>query len=180
MLQMRPMSTWLNIWRVAKRLAHLPLDELSTDESHLQVGRLENAIGWYHSHPGYGCWLSGIDVNTQMTNQRYQDPFVAVVIDPNRTISAGKVDIGAFRTYPEDYKPPSSGKSDEYQSIPLSKIEDFGVHANSYYPLDIQIFKSALDDSLLGLLWNKYWVNTLSQSPLISVSRHLFGLWTAY
>lgn len=114
-----------------------------------------------------------------MTNQRYQDPFVAVVIDPNRTISAGKVDIGAFRTYPEDYKPPSSGKSDEYQSIPLSKIEDFGVHANSYYPLDIQIFKSTLDDSLLGLLWNKYWVNTLSQSPLISVSRHLFGSWIA-
>jgi COP9 signalosome complex subunit 5 len=104
-----------------------------------------------------------------MTNQKYQDPFVAVVIDPNRTISAGKVDIGAFRTYPEDYKPPSSGKQDEYQSIPLSKIEDFGVHANSYYPLEVQIFKSALDERLLGLLWNKYWVNTLSQSPLISV-----------
>lgn len=57
-------------------------------------------LGWYHSHPGYGCWLSGIDVNTQMLNQQYQEPFVAVVIDPNRTMSAGKVEIGAFRTYP--------------------------------------------------------------------------------
>ena len=28
-------------------------------ESAKNVGRLENAIGWYHSHPGYGCWLSG-------------------------------------------------------------------------------------------------------------------------
>ena len=46
----------------------------------IKVGRRENAIGWYHSHPGYGCWLSGIDVNTQMTNQRFQDPFVAVVV----------------------------------------------------------------------------------------------------
>lgn len=45
-----------------------------------QVRRPENAIGWYHSHPGYGCWLSGIDVNTQMTNQKFQDPFVAVVV----------------------------------------------------------------------------------------------------
>jgi len=45
-----------------------------------QVGRLENAIGWYHSHPGYGCWLSGIDVNTQMNNQKFTDPFVAVVV----------------------------------------------------------------------------------------------------
>lgn len=45
-----------------------------------QVGRLENAIGWYHSHPGYGCWLSGIDVSTQMLNQQFQEPFVAVVV----------------------------------------------------------------------------------------------------
>ncbi|KAG8933569.1 COP9 signalosome catalytic subunit rri1 [Tulasnella sp. 418] len=133
-----------------------------------KVDRLEHAIGWYHSHPGYGCWLSGIDVDTQFTNQQFQDPFVAVVIDPNRTISAGKVDIGAFRTYPKDFKPVST--SSEYQSIPLSKIEDFGVHADQYYSLDIQIFKSKLDNELLGLLWNKYWVNTLSQSPLISVS----------
>lgn len=46
----------------------------------LQVGRLENAIGWYHSHPGYGCWLSGIDVGTQMVNQQFQEPFVAIVV----------------------------------------------------------------------------------------------------
>jgi len=44
------------------------------------VGRLENAIGWYHSHPGYGCWLSGIDVGTQMVNQQFQEPFVAIVV----------------------------------------------------------------------------------------------------
>lgn len=36
------------------------------------VGRIENVIGWYHSHPGYGCWLSGIDVETQRLNQTYQ------------------------------------------------------------------------------------------------------------
>ena len=29
-----------------------------------EVGRLENCCGWYHSHPGYGPWLSGIDVGT--------------------------------------------------------------------------------------------------------------------
>ena len=93
---------------------------------------MENAIGWYHSHPGYGCWLSGIDVSTQMLNQNFQDPFVAIVIDPTRTISAGKVNLGAFRTYPKGYKPPDEGPG-EYQTIPLSKIEDFGVHCKSYY-----------------------------------------------
>lgn len=56
-----------------------------------KVGRLENAVGWYHSHPGYGCWLSGIDVTTQRLNQQGQDPFLSVVIDPTRTCTAGKV-----------------------------------------------------------------------------------------
>ncbi|KAJ3158021.1 COP9 signalosome complex subunit 5a [Geranomyces variabilis] len=132
-----------------------------------EVGRLENVLGWYHSHPGYGCWLSGIDVSTQMLNQKYQEPWVAVVIDPNRTISAGKVEIGAFRTYPEGYKAPDEGPS-EYQTIPLDKIEDFGVHAKQYYPLEISYFKSQLDTKLLEMLWHKYWVNTLSSSPLIT------------
>ncbi|KAH6724180.1 JAB1/Mov34/MPN/PAD-1 ubiquitin protease-domain-containing protein [Leptodontidium sp. MPI-SDFR-AT-0119] len=131
-------------------------------------GKLENAVGWYHSHPGYGCWLSGIDVSTQATQQTFSDPFLAVVIDPDRTISAGKVEIGAFRTYPENYKPIDSGASDGYQTIPLAKAEDFGAHASRYYSLEVSHFKSSLDTHLLELLWNKYWVQTLSQSPLFT------------
>ena len=68
------------------------------------------------------------------THPYLQDPFVAIVIDPVRTISAGKVNLGAFRTYPKGYKPPDEGPG-EYQTIPLNKIEDFGVHCKSYYRL---------------------------------------------
>jgi COP9 signalosome complex subunit 5 len=32
----------------------------------------------------------------------------------------------------------------------------------------VSFFKSGLDSHLLDLLWNKYWVNTLSASPLIA------------
>ncbi|CAH2066727.1 unnamed protein product [Thlaspi arvense] len=138
------------------------------------AGRLENVVGWYHSHPGYGCWLSGIDVSTQRLNQQYQEPFLALVIDPTRTVSAGKVEIGAFRTYSEGYKPPDEPVS-EYQTIPLNKIEDFGVHCKQYYSLDITYFKSSLDSHLLDLLWNKYWVNTLSSSPLLGSGDYVAG-----
>ncbi|CAH8351832.1 unnamed protein product [Eruca vesicaria subsp. sativa] len=138
------------------------------------AGRLENVVGWYHSHPGYGCWLSGIDVSTQMLNQQYQEPFLAVVIDPTRTVSAGKVEIGAFRTYPEGHKIADDHVS-EYQTIPLNKIEDFGVHCKQYYSLDITYFKSSLDSHLLDLLWNKYWVNTLSSSPLLGNGDYVAG-----
>ena len=55
-----------------------------------------------------------------------------------------------------------------FDVIPLDKIEDFGVHANQYYPLDVSFFKSSLDSHLLALLWNKYWISTLSSSPLIA------------
>lgn len=137
-------------------------------ESAKQIGRLENVIGWYHSHPGYGCWLSGIDVSTQLLNQQFQEPFVAIVIDPIRTMSAGKVCLGAFRTYPNGYKPPDEGP-EEYQSIPLNKIEDFGVHCKRYYSLEVSYFKSSLDNRILDSLWNKYWVNTLSSSSLLMV-----------
>ncbi|KAK9448425.1 JAB1/Mov34/MPN/PAD-1 ubiquitin protease-domain-containing protein [Limtongia smithiae] len=131
------------------------------------VGRKEDMVGWYHSHPGYGCWLSGIDVGTQSQNQKYQDPFLAVVIDPNRTISTGKVDIGAFRTYPENYTPPGAQES-EYQAVPMEKMEDFGVHASQYYALTVSHFKTSLDTRLLELLWNKYWVSTLSKSSVLT------------
>ena len=57
---------------------------------------------------------------------------MAIVVDPIRTISAGKVNLGAFRTYPKGYKPPDDTSS-EYQTIPLNKIEDFGVHCKQYY-----------------------------------------------
>lgn len=73
-----------------------------------QVGKPEGTCGWYHSHPGYGCWLSGIDVQTESLHQQVEDPYLAIVVDPIKTISSGKVEIGCFRTYPEDYNPPES------------------------------------------------------------------------
>jgi COP9 signalosome complex subunit 5 len=131
-------------------------------------GRPEVPVGWYHSHPGYGCWLSGIDVQTQSLQQSYSEPFLAVVIDPERTMSAGKVEIGAFRTYPENHKPSGAATSDGWQVIPMEKVKDFGAHADRYYSLDVSYFKSSLDTQLLSSLWNKYWVSTLSSNPLLA------------
>ena len=48
-----------------------------------------NIVGWYHSHPSYGCWLSGIDVNTQERFQKTADPFLAIVVDPIKSVTLG-------------------------------------------------------------------------------------------
>jgi 26S proteasome regulatory subunit N11 len=63
-----------------------------------QTGRNEIVVGWYHSHPGYGCWLSSTDIHTQKTFEQQVPRTVAVVVDPIQSVR-GKVVIDAFRTY---------------------------------------------------------------------------------
>ena len=63
-----------------------------------QTGRQEIVVGWYHSHPGFGCFLSSVDVNTQKSFEQLNPRFVAVVVDPIQSVR-GKVVIDAFRSY---------------------------------------------------------------------------------
>jgi len=49
-------------------------------------------VGWYHSHPGFGCWLSGVDINTQQSFEALSDRAVAVVVDPIQSVK-GKVSV---------------------------------------------------------------------------------------
>lgn len=126
------------------------------------VGRVENIVGWYHSHPGYGCWLSGIDVATQSLNQNFQDPYLAIVVDPIQSLNQGKVEIGAFRTFPIGYAPEKNLIAPE--NVPIkskSKKQDFGAHADQYYPLDIKLFKNPEDEALIDSILSKSWVTNL-------------------
>merc|ERR1719198_2884799 len=61
-----------------------------------QTGRPEIVVGWYHSHPGFGCWLSGVDINTQQSFEALNPRAVAVVVDPVQSVK-GKVVIDCFR-----------------------------------------------------------------------------------
>jgi 26S proteasome regulatory subunit N11 len=61
-----------------------------------KTGRTEKVIGWYHSHPGFGVWLSNVDINQQLYWEKLNPRCVAVVVDPVQSVR-GKVVIGAFR-----------------------------------------------------------------------------------
>lgn len=63
------------------------------------TGRSEMVVGWYHSHPGFGCWLSSVDVATQQSFEALSARAVAVVVDPIQSVR-GKVVIDAFRSIP--------------------------------------------------------------------------------
>ena len=53
-----------------------------------QVGRDQICVGWYHSHPGFGCWLSMTDVQTQKSFEQLGHRSIAVVVDPLRSTKA--------------------------------------------------------------------------------------------
>jgi proteasome lid subunit RPN8/RPN11 len=58
-------------------------------------------VGWYHSHPGYGCFMSETDLATHSSS--FVSPYqLAMVIDPKN------MDVGVFRmrdgkAVPEDF-----------------------------------------------------------------------------
>ena len=54
-------------------------------------------VGWYHSHPGFGCWLSGVDINTQQSFEALTSRAVAVVVDPIQSVK-GKVGFLNYET----------------------------------------------------------------------------------
>jgi COP9 signalosome complex subunit 5 len=126
-----------------------------------KVGNTQNYVGWYHSHPGFGCWLSGIDVNTHKTLQMINKTFFALVVDPFRTISNRKIEVGCFMTYMQDS---GTNRSNFTENIPLNKSQEFGYHANKYYKLEHQFFESKFESQIIKLLYRTYWTDTLSSN----------------
>ena len=86
------------------------------------VGTLDAAdfnyviVGWYHSHPGHGCFLSEIDMDTQ--RRMFDRPWhSAIVIDPVQqeiaafNTKAGKAEERPFAIYWDEYQNPYYGES---------------------------------------------------------------------
>jgi len=59
-------------------------------------------IGWWHSHPGFGCFLSAVDLTTQ--REQYPSPHeTALVVDPvNDDLKFFKLDGSSEKGYRED------------------------------------------------------------------------------
>jgi proteasome lid subunit RPN8/RPN11 len=56
-------------------------------------------VGWYHSHPSLGLFLSPIDIRTQLTYQTLYPKAVALVIDPARYLENKKVTDDVFKVF---------------------------------------------------------------------------------
>jgi proteasome lid subunit RPN8/RPN11 len=56
-------------------------------------------VGWYHSHPGYGLFLSAVDVRTQLAYQALYSKSIALVIDPSKFLQTGDISNIAFKVF---------------------------------------------------------------------------------
>lgn len=74
-----------------------PVYQMEFMEMMKQVGQDLIQVGWYHSHPGYGPFMSGTDVETQRSNEQLNARAVGIVVDPVKSVK-GKIVLDAFRS----------------------------------------------------------------------------------
>jgi len=130
-----------------------------------QTGRPEMVVGWYHSHPGFGCWLSGVDINTQQSFEALNQRAVAVVVDPIQSVK-GKVVIDAFRlinpqTMMLGQEPRQTTSNLGHLIKPSIQALIHGLNRH-YYSISISYRKNELEERMLMNLQKKTWTHGLS------------------
>jgi len=129
-----------------------------------QTGRPETVVGWYHSHPGFGCWLSSVDINTQQSFEKLTPRAVAVVIDPIQSVK-GKVVIDAFRlisphTAILGQEPRQTTSNLGHLNKPSIQALIHGLNRH-YYSIGINYRKTALEENMLMNLHKHVWTEAL-------------------
>ncbi|KAM3145453.1 hypothetical protein pb186bvf_002497 [Paramecium bursaria] len=136
------------------------------------TGRMENCIGWYHSHPSYGCWLSSVDINTQQSYEQLNKKAVAVVIDPIQSVK-GKVVIDAFRLIPQQQmilsqEPRQTTSNTGHLQKPGLEALLRGLN-RYYYSINIKFKCNELEQKMLQNLYKNSWTNGLKlKSPHVN------------
>mmetsp|Transcript_20325 Transcript_20325/g.47497 ORF Transcript_20325/g.47497 Transcript_20325/m.47497 type:complete len:311 (-) Transcript_20325:120-1052(-) len=129
-----------------------------------QTGRPEMVVGWYHSHPGFGCWLSGVDINTQQSFEQLNDRAVAVVVDPIQSVK-GKVVIDAFRLI--NAQAVIMGQETRQTTSNIGHLNKPSIQAlihglnRHYYSIAINYRKNELEQKMLLNLHKKQWTHGL-------------------
>ena len=135
-----------------------------------QTQRKEQVVGWYHSHPGFGVWMSGVDMNTQKSFEKLNERCVAVVIDPIQSVK-GKVVIDAFRMIPDggggmmgmlmpQGEPRQTTSHVGFLKRPTIQAQIHGLN-KYYYSIVLDWRKNELEEQMLMNLHKKVWAEGL-------------------
>lgn len=132
-----------------------------------QTNRPQMVVGWYHSHPGFGCWLSGVDINTQQSFEALNKRAVSVVVDPIQSVK-GKVVIDAFRLINPQLM--MLGQAPRQTTSNLGHLRKPSIQAlihnlnRHYYSINISYTQNELEQKMLLNLHKKTWTHGLEVS----------------
>jgi len=135
-----------------------------------QTGRPEMVVGWYHSHPGFGCWLSGVDINTQQSFEALNQRAVAVVVDPIQSVK-GKVVIDCFRTINPQMI--MLGQEPRQTTSNLGHLHKPSIQAlihglnRHYYSIALSYKQNELEQQMLMNLHKKTWTDGLKVADYV-------------
>lgn len=134
-----------------------------------RVNRPETVVGWYHSHPGFGCWLSGIDISTQESFERLDERAVGLVIDPIQSVK-GTVVIDCFRLIHKSFmflnldpRQINSNIGNCVRPNVTALIHGLNKH---YFSLVISYNRNKLEQNLLLALMKNSWIDDLKTKPI--------------
>jgi COP9 signalosome complex subunit 5 len=144
----------------------------------LENTRKEKFMGWYHSHPfdvgiNSHCFLSQTDISTQLQWQRAEDPhgnpFLAIVVDPLRSLAKSHPELKAFRAYPPEYTNPIINQCPDGSIIHEEqlRLEKWGSCSSAYYELQVEYFMSTGAKNVLSLLNRNFlWMRALGSTNM--------------
>jgi len=130
-----------------------------------QTGRPEMVVGWYHSHPGFGCWLSSTDINTQSSFEALNARAVALVVDPIQSVK-GKVVIDCFRLINPQLM--MLGQEPRQTTSNIGHLQKPSIQAlihglnRHYYSIVIDYRKNELEEQMLMNLNKRNWTTGLT------------------
>lgn len=125
-----------------------------------QTNRPQVVVGWYHSHPGFGCWLSGVDMNTQQSFEALNKRAVSIVVDPIQSVK-GKVVIDAFRLINPQLM--LMNQAPRQTTSNLGHLRKPSIQAlirnlnRHYYSINISYNQNELEQKMLLNLHKKTW-----------------------
>ena len=113
---------------------------------------------------GFGTWLSGVDINTQMSFEALHKRAVAVVVDPVQSVK-GKVVLNAFRLInPQQMmlgQEPRQTTSNIGYMVPPSKSALVHGLNRHYYQINHSYRKNQFEMQMLSNLHRRHWVEGL-------------------
>lgn len=130
-----------------------------------QTGRPKMVVGWYHSHPGFGCWLSSTDINTQSSFEALNSRAVALVVDPIQSVK-GKVVIDCFRLINPQLM--MLGQEPRQTTSNIGHLQKPSIQAlihglnRHYYSIVIDYRKNELEEQMLMNLHKRNWTTGLA------------------